>query len=181
MSSFASVAAYSDTNEAKRVSWCLSGTYNTSDVEPEAAGHCLQVTFDKVFATKKGASLVPNVTDAIGQALENECMMRHYEAKVSGLHAIKSYFLGQRYPPKVKVITTLMHRYDVPHWQCWGRANRVKLAAGYGCICGSAAGSDRHAATGKQTYELRNPVTCLHGDQRAGHGLPSCSAHWLVC
>ena len=111
-----------------------------ADIEPEAAAAiACKVTFDKVFATKKGASLVPNVTDAIGQAVENECMMRHYEAKVPGLlHTIKENYFHKSSGThqKVKVITTLMHRYDVPHWQCWGRANRVKLGGWLlDCIC----------------------------------------------
>jgi len=111
-----------------------------ADIEPEAAAAiACKVTFDKVFATKKGASLVPNVTDAIGQAVENECMMRHYEAKVPGLlHAIKENYFHKSSGThqKVKVITTLMNRYDVPHWQCWGRALRVKLGGWLlDCIC----------------------------------------------
>ena len=110
------------------------------DVEPEvAAAIACKVTFDKVFATKKASTLVPNVTDAIGQAIENECMMRHYEAKVPGLlHTLKeNYFHSSSGThQKVKVITTLMNRYDVPHWQCWGRANRVKLGGWLlDCIC----------------------------------------------
>ena len=111
-----------------------------ADIEPEAAAAiACKVTFDKVFATKKGASLVPNVTDAIGQAVENECMMRHYEAKVPGLlHTIKENYFHKSSGThqKVKVITTLMNRYDVPHWQCWGRALRVKLGGWLlDCIC----------------------------------------------
>ena len=111
-----------------------------ADIEPEAAAAiACKVTFDKVFATKKGSSLVPNVTDAIGQAVENECMMRHYESKVPGLlHTIKENYFHKSSGThqKVKVITTLMHRYDVPHWQCWGRANRVKLGGWLlDCIC----------------------------------------------
>jgi len=111
-----------------------------ADIEPEAAAAiACKVTFDKVFATKKGSSLVPNVTDAIGQALENECMMRHYEAKVPGLlRTLKENYFHKASGThqKVKVITTLMNRYDVPHWQCWGRANRVKLGGWLlDCIC----------------------------------------------
>ncbi len=111
-----------------------------SDIEPEAAAAiACKVTFDKVFATKKGSALVPNVTDAIGQAIENECMMRHYEAKVPGLlHTLKENYFHRASGThqKVKVITTLMNRYDVPHWQCWGRAIRVKLGGWLlDCIC----------------------------------------------
>ncbi len=111
-----------------------------ADIEPEAAAAiACKVTFDKVFATKKASTLVPNVTDAIGQAVENECMMRHYEAKVPGLlHILKENYFHKACGThqKVKVITTLMNRYDVPHWQCWGRAIRVKLGGWLlDCIC----------------------------------------------
>ena len=111
-----------------------------ADIEPEAAAAiACKVTFDKVFATKKASTLVPNVTDAIGQAIENECMMRHYENKVPGLlHTLKENYFHRASGThqKVKVITTLMNRYDVPHWECWGRANRVKLGGWLlDCIC----------------------------------------------
>ena len=47
------------------------------DIEPEAAASiACKVTFDKVFSSKPRNSTVQNVTDAIGQAIENEC--RYY-------------------------------------------------------------------------------------------------------
>ena len=102
-----------------------------ADIEPEAAAAiACKVTFDKVFSTKPKANKVQNVTDAIGQAVENECMMRHYERKVPGLlHTLKENYFHRSIGThqKVKVITTLMNRYDVPHWECWGISNRIKL------------------------------------------------------
>ena len=102
-----------------------------ADIEPEAAAAiACKVTFDKVFSNKPKANQVQNVTDAIGQAVENECMMRHYERKVPGLlHTLKENYFHRSIGTnqKVKVITTLMNRYDVPHWECWGRTNRIKL------------------------------------------------------
>ncbi len=102
-----------------------------ADIEPEAAAAiACKVTFDKVFSTKPKAGKVQNVTDAIGQAVENECMMRHYERKVPGLlHTLKENYFHRSIGThqKVKVITTLMNRYDVPHWECWGISNRIKL------------------------------------------------------
>ena len=56
------------------------------DIEPEAAAAiACKVVFDKVFSSKPKSSLVQNVTDSIGQAIENECMMRYYERNVPGL------------------------------------------------------------------------------------------------
>ena len=101
------------------------------DIEPEAAAAIAsKVCFDRIFSPKKGSSVLQNVADAVGQGLENECMMRYYERNVPGLlHTIKENYFHKSIGThqKVKVITTLMNRYDVPHWQCWGRANRVRL------------------------------------------------------
>ena len=113
-----------------------------SDVEPEAAAAIAsKVTFDKVFSTNPSSPKLQSVTDAIGQAVENECMMRHYERNVPGLLETlkKNYWhksIGTH--QKVVVIRTLMNRYDVPHWKPWGRVNRVKLGGWLlDCICES--------------------------------------------
>tara|TARA_Y100000592_G_scaffold61097_1_gene95452 strand:+ start:847 stop:3192 length:2346 start_codon:yes stop_codon:yes gene_type:complete len=111
-----------------------------SDIEPEAAAAiALKVTFDKVFSVKPGQSVITNITDAIGTAVENECMMRHYERNVPGLLNVlkKNYYhrsIGTT--QKVTVIKTLMKRYDVDIWNLWGRTNRVKLGGWLlDCIC----------------------------------------------
>ena len=111
-----------------------------ADVEPEvAAAIACKVTFDTVFSTKPNSSKIQSVTDAIGQAVENECMMRHYERNVPGLLETlkKNYWhksIGTH--QKVVVIRTLMNRYDVHHWKAWGVANRVKLGGWLlDCIC----------------------------------------------
>ena len=111
-----------------------------ADIEPEAAAAiALKVTFDKVFSVKPGQSLITNITDAIGTAVENECMMRHYERNVPGLLTVlkENYFhraIGTT--QKVTVIKTLMKRYEVDSWHLWGRTNRVKLGGWLlDCIC----------------------------------------------
>ena len=111
-----------------------------ADIEPEAAAAiALKVTFDKVFSTKPGQSLITNITDAVGTAIENECMMRHYERNVPGLLNVlkENYFhrsIGTT--QKVTVIKTLMKRYGVDTWSLWGRTNRVKLGGWLlDCIC----------------------------------------------
>lgn len=102
-----------------------------SDVEPEvAAAIACKITFDKVFGVKISSSQIQNVTDAIGQAVENECLMRHYERNCPGLlNVLKENYWHRSIgtDQKVKVITTLMNRYDVNHWKPWGRANRIRL------------------------------------------------------
>ncbi|MGA1256217.1 MAG: DNA-directed RNA polymerase, partial [Candidatus Nanopelagicaceae bacterium] len=111
-----------------------------SDVEPEvAAAIASKMTFDKVFSLVPSSSKVQSVADAIGQALENECMMRHYERTVPGLlNVLKENYWHKSIGThqKVKVITTLMNRYDVEHWKAWGIVNRVKLGGWLlDCIC----------------------------------------------
>jgi len=90
----------------------------------------LKVTFDKVFSYKDKANQAVNVCDAIGKAIEDECQMRHYEREAPGLLETlkKNYWhksIGTQ--QKLTVIRTLMNRYDVPKWHCWGVDNRVKL------------------------------------------------------
>ena len=111
-----------------------------ADIEPEAASAiALKVTFDKVFSTKPGQSTVTNVTAAIGQAVENECMMRHYERNVPGLlKTLKDNYFHRSIgtTQKVTVIKTLMKRYGVDYWKGWTQPNRVKLGGWLlDCIC----------------------------------------------
>ena len=112
-------------------------------LEPDAAAAiACKVTFDKVFSTKPKANLVSSVTDAIGQAIENECMMRHYEASVPGLlHKLKENYWHKSIGThqKVVVVRTLMNRMDVDHWKAWHRLSRIRLGGWLlDCICGSS-------------------------------------------
>jgi DNA-directed RNA polymerase len=104
-----------------------------SQLEPLAsASIALKITFDKVFSTTKGSDQLQSVCDAIGHAVESECQMRHYEKTAPGLLAVlkKNYYhksIGTQ--QKLTVIKTLMNRCEVPEWEIWGRANRIKLGA----------------------------------------------------
>jgi len=102
-----------------------------NDLEPlAAAAIACKVTFDRVFSFKEGSNYLTNVCDSIGQAVEEECQMRHYETKVPALLATlkKNYWhksIGTH--QKIVVIKTLMNRYDVAPWAPWGREIRIKL------------------------------------------------------
>ena len=104
-----------------------------SQLEPLAsAAIALKLTFDKVFSYKEGSNNLTNVCDSIGNAVEDECQMRHYETKAPGLLNVlkKNYWhkaCGTH--QKIVVIQTLMNRYDVEPWTKWGRSNRIKLGA----------------------------------------------------
>ena len=141
------VKRITDTAERRIKSGCVGVAFREisiylADVEPEvAAAIASKVTFDKVFSPVPSQSKLQNVADAIGTALENECMMRHYERTVPGLlQTLKDNYWHKSIGThqKVKVISTLMNRYDVQHWQTWGRANRIKLGGWLlDCICGA--------------------------------------------
>jgi DNA-directed RNA polymerase len=108
----------------------LIKTY-VSQLEPLASATiALKITFDKVFSYKDKANQLVNVCDAIGHAVEDECQMRHYEENAPGLlNTLKENYWHRSIGThqKLVVIRTLMNRYDVKKWQCWGRDNRVKL------------------------------------------------------
>lgn len=109
-------------------------------VSPESAGLiAAKVTFDKVFSTKPDANKVSNTTEAIGRAIENECMLKHYESTVPGLlHTLQKNYWHKSCgtDQKVTIIKTLMKRYDVDIWKPWGAANRVRLGGWLlECIC----------------------------------------------
>lgn len=104
-----------------------------------AAAIASKVNFDTVFSAKRKSNLVANVTDCIGLAIEQECMLRHYERTCPGLlHTLQKNYWHKSIgtTQKVTVIRTLMNRYDVEHWKPWGRANRVRLGGWLlDCIC----------------------------------------------
>ena len=83
--------------------------------------------------------------------------MRHYERNVPGLlNVIKENYFHRSIGTlqKVKVITTLMHRYDVDHWKPWGQVNRVKLGGWLlDCICESSGYFMKQSIRkGRKTY-----------------------------
>ena len=83
--------------------------------------------------------------------------MRHYERNVPGLlKTIKDNYFHRSIgtEQKVRVITTLMHRYDVDHWKPWGQANRIKLGGWLlDCICESSGYFMKQSIRkGRKTY-----------------------------
>ena len=110
-----------------------------TDVEPlAAAGIACKITFDKVFSFKEDASKAVSICLAIGQALEQECQMRHYEREVPGLlKCIKDNYWHKACGTQQKFVTvrTMMNRKGV-HWNSWSNVNRVKLGGWLlDCVC----------------------------------------------
>jgi len=100
-------------------------------IEPlAAAGITCKIIFDKVFSTKLGSNQLVSICEAIGNAVENEAQLRHYEKNAPGLLNIlkENYWhKASGTNQKIVVIQTLMNRYNVKQWKTWGAVRRVKL------------------------------------------------------
>ena len=104
-----------------------------SDLEPlAAAAIACKISFDKVFSCKRGENALVNICESIGRGIEDECQMRFFEREAPGLlKVLKDNYWHRAIGTnqKIKVISTLMNRYDVKKWNSWGVSNRVKLGA----------------------------------------------------
>jgi DNA-directed RNA polymerase len=104
-----------------------------SHIEPlAAAAIACKLTFDKVFSYKDGSNRITKVCESIAHAVEDECQMRFYEREAPGLlRTIKDKYWHDSCGTHQRMVLTrtLMNRYDVPEWDSWGAANRVKLGA----------------------------------------------------
>ena len=102
-----------------------------ADLEPLAsAAIACKITFDKVFSYKEGSNIITNICDAIGNAVEDECQIRHYERTAPGLFKVlKDNYWHQTTGTHQKIVSiqTVINRYDIQKWESWGRVNRVKL------------------------------------------------------
>ena len=102
-----------------------------SGLEPiAAAAIACKLAFDKIFSYKDASNLATNVCVSIGQAIEDECQMRHYETNAPGLLNVlkKNYWhraVGTH--QKLVVIRTLMNRYNIKQWTPWSRSIKTKL------------------------------------------------------
>ena len=128
------------------------------DIEPlAAAAIACKVLFDRVFSYDDKANYLVNVAGAIGQALENECQMRHYEREAPGLlHTIKKNYWHRSAgtQQRLVVIRTLFNRTDVAKWQNWGQDVRVKLGNWLiACICESTGWFQRIKTTQGKPFQ----------------------------
>ena len=104
-----------------------------NDVEPLAAGTiACKVIFDRVFSYKQNSNRVTGICQAIGQAIEQEAQMVHYQKCAPGLmKTIKDNYwhtaIGTH--QKFVVIRTMMNRCNVEPWQSWGTKVQIKLGA----------------------------------------------------
>ena len=101
------------------------------DTQSAAVIAC-KVAFDKIFGYKDNSNLLTTICESIGHAIEDECLMRHYETHAPGLlNTLKKNYwhksIGTQ--QKLVVIRTLMNRYEVKQWTTWGRTVRIKLGS----------------------------------------------------
>ena len=135
-----------------------------SDVEAEhAAIIACKLTFDKVFGYRDDSNQATKVCEAIGRAIENECQMRHYETHAPGLlHTLKKNYwhraIGTQ--QKLKVVRTLMNRYNVKQWVVWKEDVRIKLGAWLlECVMESSNWFERqHIRLGRKSSTLIVPT-----------------------
>jgi DNA-directed RNA polymerase len=111
-----------------------------SDLESiAAAAIACKVIFDRVFSYDDKSSYLAKVAESVGQAVENECQMRHYERVAPGLlHSIQENYYHRSIgtQQKLVVVRTLMNRCDIEKWSNWGSVNRVKIGNWLiGCVC----------------------------------------------
>ena len=134
------------------------------DVEPLAvAAITCKVLFDRAFSYDDKASYLVNVAGSIGQALENECQMRHYEREAPGLlHTIKKNYWHRSAgtQQRLVVVRTLFNRSEVPKWDNWGSAVRVKLGNWLiACVCESTGWFTRvKIRLGNKTPQIVTPT-----------------------
>ena len=86
-----------------------------------------------MFGHKHGSNLLANICDSIGQAIENELQMRHYENKAPGLlQTLKTNYWHRATGTTQMIVLrlTLLNRYTVPPRARGLRASRITLAAG---------------------------------------------------
>ena len=104
-----------------------------SNLEPlAAAAIACKLTIDKVFSFKDGSNQATTIAESIGQAIEDECRMRHYESEAPGLlNTLKKNYWHKSCgtTQKLTIIKTLMNRYNIKKWEPWSTSIRVKLGA----------------------------------------------------
>jgi len=154
-----------------------------ADIEPlAAAAITCKITIDKVFSIKDNSNHLTNVCDAIGTGVEQECQMRHYEREAPGLlNVLKENYwhksTGTDY--KIKKIQTLMNRYEVAHWQPWGKSNRVKLGGWLlSCVCEVSGWFKKIPVRGKGNFIVPTDLFMTIKDQVMYNAELFCPLAW---
>ena len=95
-----------------------------------AAAIACKIAFDKIFGYKDKCSQATKICEAIGNAIEDECQMRHYETHAPGLlNTLKENYWHNACgtQQRMTIIKTLMNRYEIKRWSPWNVSIKVKL------------------------------------------------------
>ena len=108
-------------------------------IEPLAsAAITCKIVIDKVFSLRDDSSLLVNVCDSIGTAVEQECQMRYYERECPELlNFLKKKYWHQASGTQQKFVNIRRAMNSAGHvWNQWGRPVRVKLGNWLlDCLC----------------------------------------------
>ena len=89
-----------------------------------------KVAFDHVFATRENKWGCTAISLAMGEAIEGECQMRHYETEAPALLATlkKNYWHQSKgTESKLVCIQTLMNKQDLKPWESWNKDTKIKI------------------------------------------------------
>ena len=110
-----------------------------ADIEPlAAAAIACKIVFDKVFSFREDSSILVNVCDAIGTAVEQECQMRYYEKQCPELLVfLKKKYWHQSSGTQQKFVNIRRAMNNNGYvWSAWNRPIRVKLGNWLlDCVC----------------------------------------------
>jgi len=111
-------------------------------IEPLAsAAITSKIVIDKVFSLRDDSSLLVNICDSIGTAVEQECQMRYYERECPELlNFLKKKYWHQASGTQQKFVNIRRAMNNAGHvWNQWGRPVRVKLGNWLlDCLCDSS-------------------------------------------
>ena len=130
------------------------------------AAIALKITFDRVFSLKDKSNICQNVLTSIGQALEQECQMRHYQREAPGLlHVIKRNTLHSSSGTQQRLSSTRheMNKRGIKPWKRWSLDVRFKLGGWIlDAICEKSGWFERlKVRKGKKTFEYLVPTAAF--------------------
>ena len=130
------------------------------------AAIALKITFDKVFSLKDKSNLCQNVLTSIGQALEQECQMRHYQREAPGLlHVIKKNTLHSSSGTQQRLSSTRheMNKKGIKPWVSWSSDVRLRLGAWIlDAICEKSGWFERlKVRKNRKTFEYLVPTAAF--------------------
>lgn len=123
----------------------------------------LKITFDQVFSTRDRSDHLQEVAVAIGNAIEQECMMRHYHDEAPGLMR----YIQEKYwhdscgtQQKARLTKTLFNRSDAEPWQTWPVTMRVRIGTWLlDCVMISTGWFTKHLKRkNRKTYNIILPT-----------------------